>query len=94
MSQLNDQQLAELELFAKLPEGSIFKVWLRKRLENYDAQLRGARGEDIVRCQGRAQAIAALIDDIEQAGDRRKRAQASPRSVVNSYRTDEEPLRA
>jgi hypothetical protein len=93
MLKLTDRQLQELELFAKLPEGSIFREWLRTRLAGYDQQTRVASGEDIVRCQGRAQAIAALIDDLEKAAPRRERAQASPRPV-QYYRDTEEALRA
>jgi len=94
MSQLNERHLAELERFARLPEGAIVKEWLRIRLATYDQQLRDASGEDILRCQGKARALSALIDDLEKAAQRRERAQASSRSVVSNYRADEEPLRA
>jgi len=93
MLKLTDRHLAELERFSKLPEGMIVKEWLRIRLAEYDKQLRDASGEDIVRCQGKARAIASLLDDIDQAANRRERAQASTRPVSN-YRVNEEPLRA
>ena len=93
MLKLTDRHLQELERFAKLPEGAIVKEWLRIRLAEYDEQLRAASGEDIVRCQGKARAIASLLNDIESAASRRERAQASTRPVTY-YRDTEEPLRA
>lgn len=70
-------QLEELSRYARLPEGKLFVHLLQMRLAEHDRQLRTASGEELVRTQGKAQAVQQLIDDIEQAGKRLQRAQGS-----------------
>lgn len=64
---LKGEQLQALARMANLPEGNALKALLTLRLADYDTALRNATGEEIIRCQGRAQAVAELLKDIEGA---------------------------
>jgi hypothetical protein len=71
---LTNQQLEQLALVAKMPEGNIVSELLTMRLAEYDKALRSASGEEILRSQGRAQAVEQLIKDFAEAGERLRRA--------------------
>lgn len=85
MSLTNDD-LEQLAILARMPEGSVVVGLLRKRLVEHHAMLLVASGEDVIRVQGRCQAVQQLIDDIELAkarlqrsiGSQRPRAYATP----------------
>jgi hypothetical protein len=64
---LTKEDLNGLARFARLPEGQLFVGLLEKRLAEHDKTLRTARGEDIFRAQGAAQAVEQIIKDITQA---------------------------
>ncbi len=74
---MTNAQLEDLSRFARLPEGRVFVELLKMRLAEHDRATRTLTGEEVYRSQGRAQALAQLIDDIEQAGLRLLRATGS-----------------
>ncbi len=74
---MTNAQLEGLSRFARLPEGRVFVELMEMRLAEHDAKTRTACGEEVYRSQGRAQALAQLIEDIEQAGQRLQRVTGS-----------------
>jgi hypothetical protein len=77
---LSNSTLIELSRFARLPEGQAFVELIKHRLAEADAKTRIATGEEVYRSQGRAQALAGLIEDIEQAQTRLTRSTGSQRA--------------
>jgi hypothetical protein len=73
MSTTNNE-LADLARFGRLPEGKVFVDLLHKRLAEHDQRLRTATGEELIRTQGKAQAVEQLIKDITQAPTNLQRA--------------------
>lgn len=65
--QLSKDQLTFLAALARSPEGKFLTQLLEAKLHEQDAKLRTAVGEEVYRAQGRAQATAELIGDIQGA---------------------------
>lgn len=88
---LSERQLQDLSRFARLPDGNVLKSFLQEQLAEYDRELRNAPPDKVQVCQGKAQAIYALMGVIETAGLRLQQSQSSkPRSVIppQSYEAD------
>lgn len=62
---LSNEQLAFLARFSKLPEAQSLLAIFRARMVENDKALRTARGEDVIRAQGRAVECDELIAWIE-----------------------------
>lgn len=82
---LTNTQLEQLSLIAKMPEGNVIIELLNMRLAEHDRATRTATGEDILRCQGKAQAVEQLIKDITEAGQRLRRAAPTARRPVVAW---------
>lgn len=74
---LSTEDLQFLARFARMPDGARLLTLLRARLAERDSELRKARGEDVIRAQGRAQELDELITVIESADPQLKRSQTS-----------------
>lgn len=80
---LSERQLQDLSRFARLPEGNVLTTLLLQRLAEYDRDTRLAPMDQVQVCQGKARAIQALLDDINQAGARLQQSKSSaPRAVI------------
>lgn len=71
---LSTTQLQFLSRLAKTPDGLMLQQLLKAELAESDAKLRSATGEEVYRMQGRAKAVADLIDDITNAETRLTRS--------------------
>jgi hypothetical protein len=65
--QLDESDRTFLMRFTRSPDGQVLQRLLRAERTRYDTRLRGARGEDIFRAQGAANAIDELIVELERA---------------------------
>lgn len=74
---LTNEQLRELSVIARMPEGNIVAKWLAMHQAEHHEAILTARGEDVFRAQGRAQAVQLLLDDLRQAPQRLQRASES-----------------
>lgn len=79
---MTNAQLADLARFGRLPEGKVFVDLLKMRLAEHDAKTRTATGEEVYRSQGRAQALAEVIKDIEGAETALKRVAGSGQRLI------------
>lgn len=70
---LDSADLVFLERLERTPEGQYLLDLLRRKLAHWDARLRVATGEELIRSQGKAQALVELISDIEKARKDRNR---------------------
>lgn len=60
-----------------MPEGNIVAKWLAMHQAEHQKTILAARGEDVFRAQGMAQAVQLLLDDLQQAPQRLQRATES-----------------
>ena len=79
---LTNSQLEQLALVARMPEGNVVIELLTMRLAEHDKATRTASGEDVYRCQGRAQAVEQLLKDFTEAGERLRRVAPTRRPVM------------
>lgn len=64
---LSNETLALLARIRRMPEYSIVRQLIDARLAEADRNLRRATGEELIRQQGRAQALEELIKDFDGA---------------------------
>jgi hypothetical protein len=70
---LTNDELQTLRSFGARPEGRAWVELLKKMLGDADAKLRRASGEELLRCQGRAQQLDELISLVNDAPQALKR---------------------
>lgn len=79
---LSEEQLSFLAAFGHSPEGRRFTQLLEAMLLEADAKLRTATGEEVLRTQGRALALADLVGDIRDAQQRLNRSGSTRTSAL------------
>lgn len=67
---LSSDDLQFLARLSKSPDGQALLKLLRAELAEADAMLRKATGDEMFRCQGRAQYLDGLIKTIESANQK------------------------
>jgi DNA-binding transcriptional LysR family regulator len=74
-----------LRRFARTPEGRALVEVLNRMLAQADEALRFGGGEELYRCQGRAQQLQQLIEDLTKAEQHAAMRDVSnrPRKLVN-----------
>lgn len=74
---LEHEQLAFLAGLAGSTQGKLFKQVMEGKLAEVDKQLRRLSGDDVLRAQGKAQALEDLIGILDNAQASLNRSQAS-----------------
>lgn len=82
---LTQDDLQTLRSFGMRPEGRAWIELLKKMLGEADAKLRRASGEELLRCQGRAQQLEELIGAVTEAPQALKRTE-QPRPANAAWR--------
>lgn len=80
---LSTEDMRTLAALARSPFGISLTKVLREDLAHADERLRAAQGEEVFRAQGRAQAIAELIERLVRAPQKADSA-LSPTKVATS----------